>query len=85
MRDALLDGARWWAAAFEDAGFIDSFQVKLLPEAADPMDARFNMIQWVHRSTRGWSYGQSIVDPRTGEAIYFNKKRTTAVRQSLEH
>lgn len=69
VQDALLAGARWWNVAFEDAGFIDAFRVELLPADADPMDIRYNVIQWVHRSTRGWSYGQSIVDPRTGEII----------------
>lgn len=69
VRSALLDGARWWAAAFEEAGFIDAFQVKILPEDADPMDVRYNVIQWVHRSTRGWSYGGSVIDPRTGEIL----------------
>ena len=69
VRSALLEGARWWNEAFEAAGFIDGFQVEVLPADADPMDARYNMIQWVHRSTRGWSYGNSIVDPRTGEIL----------------
>ncbi len=69
VRSALLDGARWWNQAFEAIGFNDAFQVKMLPEDADPMDCRYNVIQWVHRSTRGWSYGASVVDPRTGEII----------------
>jgi hypothetical protein len=69
VRSALLDGARWWASAFEKAGFKDAYRVELLPEGADPMDIRYNVINWVHRSTRGWSYGQPIVDPRTGEII----------------
>ena len=69
VRSALLDGARWWNQAFEAAGYIDAFQVKMLPEGADPMDVRYNVIQWVHRSTRGWSYGSSILDPRTGEIL----------------
>lgn len=69
IRSALLDGARWWARAFEAAGFIDAYRVELLPEDADPMDVRYNVIQWVHRATRGWSYGASITDPRTGEII----------------
>ena len=69
VRGALLDGARWWNAAFEAIGFEDAFQVEILPEDADPMDIRYNVIQWVHRSTRGWSYGSSVVDPRTGEII----------------
>lgn len=69
VRSALLDGARWWNEAFEAAGFIDAFQVRMLPGDADPMDVRYNVIQWVHRSTRGWSYGSSIRDPRTGEIL----------------
>lgn len=69
VRSALLDGARWWNSAFEDIGYIDAFQVKVLPQGADPMDIRYNVIQWVHRSTRGWSYGRSVTDPRTGEII----------------
>ncbi|MGI9201880.1 MAG: zinc-dependent metalloprotease [Woeseiaceae bacterium] len=69
VRSALLDGARWWNQAFEEAGYKDAFQVELLPEGADPMDVRYNTIQWVHRSTRGWSYGYSVLDPRTGEIL----------------
>jgi hypothetical protein len=69
IRSALLDGARWWADAFAAAGYPNAFRVELMPEGADPMDARYNVIQWVHRSTRGWSYGNTISDPRTGEII----------------
>ena len=69
VRSALLDGAGWWAQAFEAAGYKDAYRVELLPEGADPMDVRYNVIQWVHRSTRGWSYGGSVLDPRTGEII----------------
>ena len=69
IRSALLDGARWWNQAFEAIGYKDAFQVKMLPKNADPLDLRYNVIQWVHRSTRGWSYGGSISDPRTGEII----------------
>lgn len=69
IRSALMDGAQWWNQAFEAAGYKDAFQVKVLPEGADPMDVRYNMINWVHRSTRGWSYGSSVTDPRTGEII----------------
>ncbi len=69
IRSALIEGASWWNEAFEVAGYEDAFQVKLLPESADPMDVRYNVIQWVHRSTRGWSYGSSIRDPRTQEII----------------
>ncbi len=69
IRSALLDGARWWNQAFEAIGYKNAFQVKILPEGADPLDLRYNVIQWVHRSTRGWSYGGSISDPRTGEII----------------
>lgn len=69
IRSALMDGARWWNQAFEAAGYKDAFRVELLPEDADPMDVRYNVINWVHRSTRGWSYGASVTDPRTGEII----------------
>lgn len=69
IRSALLEGARWWNQAFEAAGYKNAFQVELLPDSCDPMDIRYNMINWVHRSTRGWSYGASVVDPRTGEII----------------
>jgi hypothetical protein len=69
IRSALLDGARWWAQAFEAAGFANAFRVELMPEGADPMDLRYNVIQWIHRATRGWSYGSGVIDPRTGEMI----------------
>jgi len=69
VRSALLDGARWWGEAFEAAGFEDAFRVEVLPDTADPMDVRYNVIQWVHRRTRGWSYGASVTDPRTGEIV----------------
>jgi hypothetical protein len=72
IRSALLEGASWWSAAFAAAGFPGAFQVKVLPADADPMDVRYNVIHWVHRSTRGWSYGESIVDPRTGEILKGN-------------
>ena len=69
IRSALLEGARWWNQAFEAAGYIDAFRVEMLPPDADPMDVRYNVIQWVHRATRGWSYGDAVMDPRTGEII----------------
>jgi Met-zincin/Domain of unknown function (DUF5117) len=69
IRSALIDGARWWNQAYEAAGYKDAFRVELLPADADPMDVRYNMINWVHRSTRGWSYGGGVTDPRTGEII----------------
>lgn len=69
IRSALLEGAGWWNLAFEVAGYKNAFIVKILPEDADPMDIRYNTINWVHRSTRGWSYGASVTDPRTGEII----------------
>lgn len=69
VRSALVEGAMWWADAFEAAGFIDAFRVEILPPDVHPLDARNHVIQWVHRSTRGWSYGTSLIDPRTGEII----------------
>ena len=69
VRSALLEGARWWSQAFEALGYKDAFRVEVMPPEVDPMDVRYNVIQWVHRSTRGWSYGNSLTDPRTGEII----------------
>jgi hypothetical protein len=69
IRSALLEGARWWNQAFEAAGYKNAFRVELMPEGADSMDLRYNVIQWVHRATRGWSYGAAVIDPRTGEII----------------
>lgn len=69
VRSALLEGASWWNQAFEAAGYRNAFQVRVLPDTADPLDVRYNVINWVHRSTRGWSYGSSVTDPRTGEII----------------
>ena len=69
VKKALVEGASWWNQAFEAAGFRNAFKVDILPAGADPMDIRYNMINWVHRSTRGWSTGGSVSDPRTGEII----------------
>ena len=69
VRSALLEGAGWWNQAFEAAGYRNAFRVELLPEGASPLDVRYNVINWVHRSTRGWSSGATVTDPRTGEII----------------
>ncbi|HJU93892.1 MAG TPA: zinc-dependent metalloprotease [Pyrinomonadaceae bacterium] len=69
VRSALLEGGRWWNQAFEAIGYKDALRVEIMPPEVDPMDVRYNVIQWVHRSTRGWSYGNSLLDPRTGEII----------------
>jgi len=69
IRSAVIEGADWWADAFDAAGFIDAYRVEMLPEGADALDVRYNMINWVDRATRGWAYGQQIVDPRTGEIL----------------
>ena len=69
IRTALYEGTSWWRQAFEDAGFIDAFRVEILPDGIDPLDVRYNVVNWVNRATRGWSYGQVIEDPRTGEII----------------
>src|ERR1044072_7077295 len=68
-RSALIEGASWWNQAFEAAGYKNAFRVEVMPADLDPMDVRYNVIQWVHRSTRGWSYGSTLSDPRTGEII----------------
>ncbi len=69
IRSALLEGAGWWNQAFEAAGYRDAFRVELLPEGASALDIRYNVINWVHRSTRGWSSGAGVTDPRTGEIL----------------
>ena len=69
IRSALREGVSWWGKAFEEAGYIDAFRAEILPEGADPLDVRYNVVNWVNRATRGWSYGQAITDPRTGEII----------------
>jgi hypothetical protein len=69
VRTALVEGAAWWNQAFEAAGYVDAFQVEVLPDGVDPNDARYNMIHWTHRRTRGYSYGNTIIDPRTGEIV----------------
>lgn len=69
VRSALIEGAGWWREAFEKAGLIDAYRVEVLPPGAHPLDVRYNVVQWVHRSTRGWSYGGGIIDPRTGEIL----------------
>jgi hypothetical protein len=69
IRSALEEGASWWDLAFENIGYKNAFKVEILPDHADPMDIRYNVINWVHRRTRGWSYGMTVTDPRTGEII----------------
>jgi len=69
VRSALIEGASWWSGAFEAAGFIDGYRVEVLPDGVDPQDIRYNMIHWTHRRTRGYSYGNSVTDPRTGEIV----------------
>ncbi|MEM7675778.1 MAG: zinc-dependent metalloprotease, partial [Myxococcota bacterium] len=69
VRSAVIEGASWWSDAFAAAGFPGVFRVELLPEDAHPLDVRYNVIQWVHRATRGWSYGFGVIDPRTGEIV----------------
>ncbi|MEO0884135.1 MAG: zinc-dependent metalloprotease [Pseudomonadota bacterium] len=72
IRDALIEGASWWAEGFEAAGFEDAYRVEVLPDDVHPLDVRYNVINWVHRQTRGWSYGGSVSDPRTGEILKAN-------------
>lgn len=69
IRKALLEGVRWWEQAFDEAGYIDAFRVEELPAGIDPLDMRYNVVNWVNRATRGWAYGSSIIDPRTGEIL----------------
>ena len=69
IRTALVEGARWWNQAFEAAGYINGFRVEVLPDSIDPLDVRYNVIEYAHRATRGWSYGGAVTDPRTGEMM----------------
>lgn len=69
VRSALIEGASWWNDAFEEAGFINAFRVAVLPEGVDAQDIRYNLIHWTHRRTRGYSYGNTVIDPRTGEIV----------------
>lgn len=69
VKKALIEGGNWWNQAFEAAGFKNAFQVKEMPEGADPMDIRYSVINWVHHATRGFSNGVGVFDPRTGEII----------------
>ncbi|MBX2797914.1 MAG: zinc-dependent metalloprotease [Myxococcales bacterium] len=82
VRQALVDGAEWWAEAFANAGMRGEFQVQVLPDDASPYDASINVIQWVHRATRGWSYGDAILDPRSGEIV---KGHVTLGSQRVRH
>ncbi len=68
-RSAFKDGAMWWNTVFEAAGFKNAFRVEDMPADMDPMDARYNVIQWVHRTDPDYSIGPSFVDPRSGEII----------------
>ncbi len=68
-RTAFRQGALWWNDVFEAAGFTNAFIIEDMPDGMDPMDARYNVIQWVHRSNAGSSFGPTFVDPRTGEII----------------
>ena len=72
IRNAAIEGARWWNQAFEAAGYVNAFRVEVLPPDADPNDIRYNMIHYTHRRTLGYSYGGSVIDPRTGEIIKGN-------------
>ncbi|MFL5608201.1 MAG: zinc-dependent metalloprotease [Gemmatimonadaceae bacterium] len=69
VRQATLEGVRFWTEAFDRAGLTGGFRAELLPEGADPLDARYNVVQWENRNERGWSVGGSLGDPRTGEIL----------------
>lgn len=79
IRSAIREGAMWWNRMFEAAGFQNAYQVRDLPGGADPRDLRYSIIQWGHRADRGWSWGGSVTDPRTGEilkaVVFFDSHR----------
>ncbi|TVR59642.1 MAG: DUF5117 domain-containing protein [Gemmatimonadales bacterium] len=68
-RTAFIEGGMWWNEILESAGFRNAFHIRDLPEGANPMDARYNMVYWVHRVGPGPSVGPSFRDPRTGEIL----------------
>ncbi|WP_076073004.1 zinc-dependent metalloprotease [Sphingomonas montana] len=72
IRTALAEGVAWWNQAFDAAGFINAFQVRILTPDIDPQDVRYNIVNWADRQTRSWSYGGGIIDPRTGEIVKGN-------------
>jgi hypothetical protein len=69
LRTATLEGVGFWTEAFNRAGLQGGFRVELLPEGVDPMDVRYNVVQWINRNERGWSVGGALTDPRTGEML----------------
>jgi hypothetical protein len=69
VRSATLEGVRWWSDAFDRAGLAGGFRAEFLPAGVDPLDARYNVVQWENRNERGWSVGGSLGDPRTGEIL----------------
>jgi Met-zincin/Domain of unknown function (DUF5117) len=83
-RTAVHDAALWWNHAFEEAGFLHAFELRDLPAGASLLDARYSGIEWINRSERAWSIGQSQTDPRTGEILHAlviidsHRRRTTA-------
>ena len=68
-RTAFRQGIMWWNTAFEAAGYRNAIRVDDMPADMDPMDARYHVVQWIHRSQPSSSWGNSFVDPRTGEII----------------
>jgi hypothetical protein len=69
LRTATLEGARFWSEAFDRAGLVGGFKVELLPQGVDPLDIRYNVVQWENRNEIGWSIGGGLFDPRTGEIL----------------
>ncbi|MBI2536730.1 MAG: zinc-dependent metalloprotease [Gemmatimonadetes bacterium] len=69
QRSALLEGTGWWNQAFTAAGYRNALRVEIRPDSISPLDVRYNVINWVHRSTRGYSSGATVTDPRTGEIM----------------
>jgi hypothetical protein len=69
VRPLITDAISWWNPAFEAAGFSNALQVKDLPPSVDAFDNGVNVILWVPRESRGFSFGGVISDPRTGQVL----------------
>ena len=70
LRPLVKEAVSWWNPAFEAAGFRNALRVEdVLPQNIDPLSIGVNVITWVPRMTRGWSYGTTVVDPRTGQIL----------------
>jgi hypothetical protein len=69
LRPFVTEAVLWWNTAFEAAGFRNALEVRELPGDVDPLSIGVNVITWVARTTRGFSWTNFVVDPRTGQIL----------------